>query len=193
MPHPRRRPFPVLAALTCVVAATPVAAGESVYTPLKRDDCRVIELNDEEGWGVWECEGYNGIPVRYAEGDLRTLVSYGATASREKASEQTLAGFNRVHDTLEWRLRPNKHGTFVPVATILRFFVQQGDTLGAKEAEVLVVTQLGEGRTCHIAYIDALANRNANELARKAADDLAGRVDCADPPRVIGVITEAVQ
>ncbi|UXN74462.1 hypothetical protein N8D56_04770 [Devosia sp. A8/3-2] len=35
---------------------------------------------------------------------------------------------------------------------------------------MLVVTQLAEGQTCHIAYIDALANDNANELARQAAD-----------------------
>jgi hypothetical protein len=51
---------------------------------------------------------------------------------------------------------------------------------------VLVVTQLVEGNSCHIAYIDALANKNANELAREAADK-SGDFDCAsDEVEIIG-------
>jgi hypothetical protein len=54
---------------------------------------------------------------------------------------------------------------------------------------VLVVTQLAEGNSCHIAYVDALANKDANELARAAADK-SGKFNCAkDEPEVIGEFT----
>ena len=55
--------------------------------------------------------------------------------------------------------------------------------------QVLVVSQIEEGNSCHIAYVDALANKDANELARAAADK-AGDFDCAnDEPEVIGKFT----
>jgi hypothetical protein len=69
----------------------------------------------------------------------------------------------------------------------VRYFVQRGD--GSEETpdgQVLVVTRLEEGATCHVAYIDALANPEPNEMARKAADDLAEDFDCADEPETIG-------
>ena len=51
------------------------------------------------------------------------------------------------------------------------------------------MTQIAEGNSCHIAYVDALANPNANELARAAADK-AGDFNCAtDEPEVIGKFT----
>jgi hypothetical protein len=48
------------------------------------------------------------------------------------------------------------------------------------------VTQLGEGQTCQLAYVDALANPNANELAREAADRTAGDHSCDVEPELVG-------
>ena len=48
------------------------------------------------------------------------------------------------------------------------------------------MTQLGEGTTCQIAYIDALANPDANALAREAADRMAGKTDCSVEPELVG-------
>jgi hypothetical protein len=49
------------------------------------------------------------------------------------------------------------------------------------------VTRLPPGDVCHVAYIDAQANPNANELARKAADELARDFKCGnDEVKVIG-------
>ena len=60
---------------------------------------------------------------------------------------------------------------------------------GENSGQVLVVTQLVEGNTCHIAYVDARANDNANELARAAAD-ASGSFDCAsDDVEIIGKFT----
>jgi len=67
----------------------------------------------------------------------------------------------------------------------VRYFTADPET-GEDKGQVLVVTQLVEGNTCHVAYVDALANKDANELARKAADE-SGDFDCAtDEPEVIG-------
>jgi len=49
------------------------------------------------------------------------------------------------------------------------------------------VTKLAPGATCHIAYVDALANPDANDLARKAADEKASDFDCdKDEPEFVG-------
>jgi hypothetical protein len=45
--------------------------------------------------------------------------------------------------------------------------------------QVLVVTRLAPGPVCHIGYIDARANPNANELAREIADMHARSFRCA--------------
>jgi hypothetical protein len=41
-----------------------------------------------------------------------------------------------------------------------------------------VVTRLPPGPVCHVTYIDARANPNPNELARKAADEIARDFQC---------------
>ena len=54
------------------------------------------------------------------------------------------------------------------------------------EGQVLVVTKIAPGATCHVAYVDALANPDANELARKAADEKAVDFDCENEPEIVG-------
>ena len=50
-----------------------------------------------------------------------------------------------------------------------------------------VVTRLPPGAVCHVAYVDVKANPNANELARKAADENARDFKCGkDKTRIIG-------
>jgi hypothetical protein len=56
------------------------------------------------------------------------------------------------------------------------------------------VTRLPPGPVCHVAYIDVKANRNANELARKAADETARGFKCGkDEVKVIGASGRAVE
>jgi hypothetical protein len=65
---------------------------------------------------------------------------------------------------------------------------RHGDT-PASRGQVLVVAKTGAadgGEACHVAYIDALANADANVLAVKAADELAESFDCAKGPVTIG-------
>ena len=59
---------------------------------------------------------------------------------------------------------------------------------------MLVVTRLPPGPVCHVAYIDAKANPDANKLARKAADDFARDFKCdTDEVKVIGASGRAVE
>jgi len=172
-----------------LVAAFPLApeAGAagiaSDYTKIQLEKCTLLQGPDtEEGTfgGAWQCAGYKGQPVYVAEGDLRMFVSFGPAAAEEPAAGQTLPRFNTINETLEWRLRDG-----VPFATILRWFPSLDD--GASDGSVLVVTQLRPGGgTCQIAMVDAQANKDANVLARQAADSMAGTFDCANPPVVIG-------
>ena len=168
-----------------LVSAGPAAAQqiESSYTDLDLNTmCTVIESDD---FGtMWANDGLKGIPVMVTEGDLRMFVSYGLTSTTEKAAEQTLPPFNHLGEKIEWRVS-NLEGHWKPFATILRFFTQREE--GEDEGQVLVVTKVGPGATCQIAYVDALANPDANELARKVADEKARDFDCeTGEPEYVG-------
>jgi hypothetical protein len=167
----------ILIAATAMMAL-PAFAGEksSAYTKLDLAACRQEAPNPDdplEG-GVWWCEGYQGIPVRAAEGDLRFLISYGDNAANEPAASQTLPNFNHVGSTIEWRLDDGR-----PFATILRWFTDPGD--GGPKGQYLVITALGgPGRVCQIGTVNALVNKDANDVAREVADNAAPDFDCTN-------------
>lgn len=163
------------------------AAGlRSEYTDLDFDQCTAISA-DEQG-STWVCPGLRGYPVAVAEGDLRQMVSYGISPLEEKAFLQTLPPFNHVGNKIEWLVDTSDPQNLQPVATILRWYTAGED--GADKGQVLVVTQLKPGATCQIAYVDALANPDANATARQAATELAGKFDCENEmPKVRGKFT----
>jgi len=168
--------------LLAVVAPASGSGFDSTYTKIQLQNCDQVETASKEGTfgGAWTCPGYRGQPVYVAEGDLRMFVSFGPFAADEPAATQTLPNFNTVNETLEWRLRNGE-----AVATILRWFPSLND--GASTGSVLIVTQLRPGGgTCQIARVDAQANRNANAMARRAADALAGQFDCSKEPQILG-------
>jgi hypothetical protein len=175
-------------------AAPSLADGlfESAYTKLDLAACRSEPPNPDDpvAGGTWWCEGYGGIPVRVAEGDLRFLVSFGANAAEEPAAGETLPAFNTIGTTLEWRLeRDRSNGSLTPVATILRYFTDSGT---GEKGQVLVVTKLGApGQVCHIGYVDALLNREANVTARQVAEQVAAGFVCGqDRPGTYGLAKE---
>ncbi|KZL17048.1 hypothetical protein PsAD2_03251 [Pseudovibrio axinellae] len=174
------------------IFACNVALAESVYSTLDLSEtCEVQNTYDEIGGSAsWVCQGYGGVPVYVAEGDLRFFVSFGEVAESEPAAGQTLGPWNRLGPTIEWVLEEG-----IPVATILRWYTDipadiagedKADADGVYHGEVLVITQLGKGRTCHIGYVDARSNKNPNKLARDAAGLLAGIWDCTTSPKLLG-------
>ena len=175
-----------LIALGMLLPGVVCAAGlKSEYTDMNANQCTTLD-SDEMGM-VSVCPGLRGYPMMVAEGDLRMFVSFGLNPGAEKAAEQTLPPFNRLGARMEWLLDAEDF-TAPPVATILRWYTQREQA--DPEGQVLVVTQLKAGATCHIAYVDALANKNANELARQAAEELAGNFDCEGTmPQIYGEFT----
>lgn len=149
---------------------------DSAYTKIELDRCQVIAQDRESGGIAWMCEGYKGMDLYVGEGDLRYFVSAGPNADQRTAATQTLGPFNRIHTTLEWRLRQDQHGRWQPFATILRYFIDI-DGQG-KEEQILVVSKVGQYDSCQVAHINASRNQNANVLARQAADQIVPHFDC---------------
>jgi hypothetical protein len=165
-----------------LLAAAPAFAVEfdSAYTDLDLDQCTVLQSDDFGS--TYGCPGYKGMPMIVSEGDLRFMVSYGLKLGDEKAAGQTLPPFNTLGPKIEWRLS-NKTGGWKPFASIVRYLTGEE---GKPKGQVLVVTQIKQGATCQIAWVDAVANPDANDLARKAADAKAFDFDCAKDPEKVG-------
>jgi hypothetical protein len=160
----------------------------SSYTSSAEKDCRTIgKPKDVSTKQV--CPGKSGLVVLISEDDLRQTVSVGpdhVAAAKEPAAETWFAPFNSTGQTVEWRAVDGK-----PFAIIQRWLIADNndtDKAGSPVSKpMLAVTRLPPGAVCHVAYIDGQANRNANELARQAADEFARDFKCGkDEVKVIG-------
>jgi hypothetical protein len=163
-----------------------------VHTEYDFERCPHRAGRDAEDYGGWRCKGHSGITVLVSAGDQRMTMSFGPRAGSEPAAAQTLGGFNSIdRGRIEWRLAREGHRRSHPFAAIVRwstFVVGERQSAGeAAKGKVLVVTRLGPGGVCHVGYVDALANANANELARNIADERAALFRCdADKPVIVG-------
>jgi len=168
----------------------------SSYTSTAPKDCRVTNAGTEvDDSTIRTCPGRAGLVILISEDDLRETVSVGrnrAAAAREPAAQVRFGPFNSTEHTVEWRTMNGK-----PFAIIQRWHIADNsdeDKNGRPIAKpMLAVTRLPPGQVCHVAYVDAQANPNPNELARKAADELARDFKCGkDEVRVIGEAGKAV-
>jgi hypothetical protein len=192
---PHRQPIvPTAAALFAAAFALISPAGaqtfSSSYTSSAEKDCRTIgKPGDPNGSTTQVCPGKSGLVVVVSEDDLRQTVSVGPNrmaASKEPAAETWFAPFNSTAPTVEWRAVDGK-----PFAIIQRWLIADNNDLdkaGTPTSKpMLAVTRLPPGPVCHVAYIDGQANRNANELARQAADEFARDFKCGkDEVKVVG-------
>lgn len=169
----------------------------SSYTSTAPKDCRMIGKPSElDGSTTRLCPGKSGLLVLISEDDLRETVSVGRTraaAANEPAAQVWFGPFNSTSDTVEWRRRDGK-----PFAIIQRWHIADNadqDKDGRPIAKpMLAVTRLPPGAVCHVAYIDVKANANADELARRAADQLARGFMCGgDEVKVVGAPGRAVE
>lgn len=164
----------------------------SVTTPLRIDTCAHKAGREAEDYGEWRCSGYGGIPIVVTAGDQRVYVSFGRNAAHEPAARQTLGAPNGEGNVIEWRIagEPNRKGR--PFAAIMRWTtaVVVDDPKvenGVFRGEVLVVIRLGPGGVCHVGYVDARQNPDAEALARRIADQNARAFRCGkDKPIVLG-------
>jgi len=180
----------LFAAASGLISPASAQTFSSSYTSTAPKDCRSIgKPRDPDGGTTQVCPGKSGLVVVISEDDLRQTVSVGPNrmaASKEPAAEAWFAPFNSTAPTLEWRAVNGK-----PFAIIQRWLIADNNDLdkgGSPNAKpMLAVTRLPPGPVCHVAYIDGQANRNANELARRAADEFARDFKCGkDEVKVVG-------
>ena len=146
-------------AMALALGAGPAVSNpvKSLYTTVELKSCKLVKHHKDGD--AWRCAGLPGYPVYVAEGDLRQFVSAGPNAERRRAATQTLRPFNTIFEngggraTIEWRFDRRGKGE-VPYATIVRYHTARGSSRG----DVLVVSKVSPRETCHVAYIDALAN-----------------------------------
>lgn len=169
----------------------------STYTSTAPRNCRQIGKPSElDGSTTRACAGKDGLLVLIAEDDLREIVSVGRNrkdAAEEPAAKVWFAPFNSSETTIEWRAMGAK-----PFAIIQRWHIADSadpDKQGRPNTNsMLVVTRLPPGPVCHVAYVDAIANPTANELARQAADGFARGFACGkDEVKIIGTRGRAVE
>ena len=166
---------------------TPAAANpvKSLYTTVELKACKQVKRHRDGG--AWHCEGLAGLPVYVADGDLRQFLSVGEDAQKRRAATQTLGAFNTIFEsgsdraTIEWRFS-RRGERQIPYAIIVRFHTSQE----GRKGDVLVVSKVSASETCHVAYIDALANSDAITLARFVADNQAKTFDCRNEPHAEG-------
>jgi hypothetical protein len=161
----------------CIIAAAllmPVTAlsaeNASVYTSVDISKCQEIEpANPDEGFGgSVQCEGHGGLNVFWTGGDNRDYLAFGKNPQTHCAAKQTFSNFNVAGEKLEWRLHNN-----VPVATILRWTVTRDVDGTMQKKEWLAVARLEPQNSCVLAIVDG-SWPNANDKARKVADEIAG-------------------
>lgn len=177
-----------LAALTAIAAPLSAGAASSAYTETKLDKCEDLikdpsQIEQDMGIASYKCAGYKDYPFWFDEEDVRQSTYFGYLSDDIlRAGGETFAVFNHVGDKIEWRLDDKG----VPRATILRYIMehQNPETTELDKAfygQILVVSRVGQPEDetgCVTAYVDALENTDANELARKLADEQAPGFPC---------------
>jgi hypothetical protein len=178
-------------ALACLSHAATAGEISSAYTDLDAEkDCTVF-ASAEEGEGEWAnlvCNGYRGYPVLIYSGDLRESVFYGYPPGGDLAPTwESFSAFNSAGAKIEWRIETD-NGRAIPYAAIHRWFVSANAEKPDSQTEVLVVEKVGQidqRDGCAVGLVLATGNPQANQAARKIADDRARNFICGEDLRVI--------
>ena len=187
----------LFAASTALVLQSNAETIGSSYTSTAPKDCRVQSAgNGTDDSTIRVCPGKNGLIVLISEDDLRETVSVGRnrlSASKEPAAETWFGPFNSTTNTVEWRGANGR-----PYAIIQRWHIADNSDRDKDDRpiakQMLAVTRLSPGPVCHVAYVDVQANPDANELARKAADEIARNFKCGtDKVKTVGNSGRAVE
>ena len=170
----KRLPFFVFVLVAC---ATPAAAQkvESVYTDLDSKKCKLIEQEHEGYSSTHECMGVAGYKLLVLYGDDRESVTVVRPDGSQHPLElwHTVSGmFSSVGQKAEWRVR-RRAGKPEPFALIVRFNANKLADDPAQKISYLVVARVAPGKICVTDKIPPGAD--ANELARRAADDSAAK------------------
>ncbi|RWX67882.1 hypothetical protein EN780_10920 [Mesorhizobium sp. M4B.F.Ca.ET.089.01.1.1] len=161
----------------------------SVYTDLDWEKDCVTYAQAAEGEGDWAslaCSGYRGYPVLIGFDDARESLFYGFPSSDMTSVWESFSGLNTAGPRVEWRIETNGD-VAIPFAVIHRREVSKPDGED-KPIQVLVVAKVAQPDTqqgCTIGLVLATGNPQANDQARKLADEKAKTFACGKDKRVL--------
>jgi hypothetical protein len=181
-----------IAAMAVAGLGQVAAAGEisSAYTDIDAEKtCSIFSANEEGGeFANLACNGWRGYPVLIYSGDLRESVFYGFPPDGDLAPAwESFSAFNSTGPRIEWRIETDGSRS-VPFAAIHRWFVSADPENPDKQTEVLVVEKVGqmhERQGCAVGLVLATGNPQANEEARRIADERARHFSCGVDQRVV--------
>jgi len=185
-----------LAIVTVGTQAAPRPLIVSAYSTTLPANCWIDGPGRVEDSPIRVCRGRSTLVVLVNRGDQRETVSIGHNrdeAAKEPAAQASFGPFNTALAAIEWRMASNN-----PFAVIQRWRIggsaNQTTGGGPDPQPLLVVSRLPPGAVCPVAYVDAAANPNADELARQAADEIARDFKCGkDQAKVLGVSGRAAE
>ena len=147
---------------------------ESVYTDIAANKCKTIDSNEDEGWITQMCDGVGGYKLEVFEADIRQSINVIAPNGKKSELDfqaNVSGSFSSLGEKAEWRVR-EKDGKSVPFALIARLNASNPDN-ETKSTSYLVVSKINADKSCITDVIKPSAN--ANEEARKAADNSANK------------------
>tara|TARA_R110002095_G_scaffold170150_2_gene147805 strand:- start:1174 stop:1956 length:783 start_codon:yes stop_codon:yes gene_type:complete len=165
----------VLALAAPACAQSNAGVNDSAYVRVF-DDCTTRE-SEEDPVFFSDCTGYGDWTVHILAGEHGAAVAYSRRGLEAQWSENPprVGVFQDLGQVMEWRL----NGSGQPFATIYRSVFtgyEAGD--GGQYLTVSALRSEGELGACHVAYIEAAQQPNANQIARDAADYLAPDWQC---------------
>jgi hypothetical protein len=185
-----------VATLASRAATQPIVV--SSYSSVAAANCWIDGPGRVEDSPTRVCRGKATLVVLVSKDDKRETVSAGRNrveAAKEPAAQTFFGPFNSMLPTIEWRLAGNNPFAMIQqwrIATIVDQTISNGGGPDAKP--LLVVSRLPPGGVCPVAYVDAEANPNADELARQAADRIARDFRCGtDQAKVLGTPGRAAE
>ena len=183
----------VLATIFCLgLMFGPAGAAEiaSVYTDLEIDKQCVKIDGAAEGEGDWAqsvCQGFSGYPVILSYDDARESTFFGFPPAGGALVWESFEGFNEIGPKIEWRVQTDGDKK-TPFATIHRWSVASPEDPDRK-VEVLVVSkvaQMSDNAGCVVGLVLATGKADANETARKIADEQSREFSCGDERTLVG-------
>jgi hypothetical protein len=167
-------------------AATPIVV--SAYSSTAAAHCWIMGPGRVEDSPTRVCRGKATLVVLVNKDEARETISVGRDrddAEKQPAAQTSFGPFKQALPGIEWRIAGGN-----PFAIIQRW--RMIDVPDAKP--LLVVSRLPPGAVCPVAYVDAAANPDADDLARKAADETARGFTCGkDQVRIIGTAGRAAE
>jgi len=157
-------------------AATAAAqTNQSIYTSTDTKQCRTLK-SDTSGAGYYlgRCPGVAVYNLLVEEGDIRQNITIVAPRGQKHSLDlwQVIgSSFSFVGSKAEWRVQ-KRGGKTVPVALIVRYNLSNPED-STKSTSYLTVSKITASKVCVTNKI--LPSANANEEARRAADNAANQ------------------